>query len=150
MLEVGRLYVEYISHHLLQTKSSRLRYMIDLWSHSIRPAEFLKPDLQTALRRKWPRTGPTASTMTLSPVRFQSKNREIAPVSRNFQRIPGGFLCTSDFMAEEGVLLNFSPAKFPANREKYREFREFPIEIRLKFPGTDLIPWALLSKLVKI
>jgi hypothetical protein len=35
-------------------------------------------------------------------------------------------------------------AKFPANREKYREFRKFLIEIPHTFLGINLIPWGLL------
>jgi hypothetical protein len=38
--------------------------------------------------------------MTLSLVQFQSNNGKIAPISGNFQRNPGGFLCTSDCLAE--------------------------------------------------
>jgi hypothetical protein len=36
-------------------------------------------------------------------------------------------------VAEEAVLRNFSPPKFPANREKYREFREFSMKIPSSF-----------------
>jgi hypothetical protein len=34
----------------------------------------------------------------LSPVRFESKNREIPPISCNFKSHPGGFLCTADLL----------------------------------------------------
>jgi hypothetical protein len=44
---------------------------------------------------------------TLSPVRFESKSSEIAPISCNFESNPDGFLYTSDCVAErEGFELS--------------------------------------------
>src|ERR1017187_10002175 len=43
---------------------------------------------------------PAAMSRTLSPVHFESKSCGIAPISCNFKSNPGGFLCTSDCMAE--------------------------------------------------
>jgi hypothetical protein len=60
----------------------------------------LKPDCSSALRRKSLPTLPGAMSGTLSPVRFESKSSEIAPISCNFQSNPGGFLCTADCVAE--------------------------------------------------
>jgi|ERR1035438_2834975 hypothetical protein len=61
---------------------------------------WLKPDCSDALRRKTPQSLLTVIDMKLSPVRFESKNREIPPISCNYHRNPGGFLCTSDCVAE--------------------------------------------------
>jgi hypothetical protein len=63
-----------------------------------------------AHRRNWRQNRSTTATMTLSLVQFQSKNCEIAPISRNFQRNPGEVLCASDCMAAEEVWRNFSPS----------------------------------------
>jgi hypothetical protein len=63
------------------------------------------------------------STATLSPVRFESKSYGIAPISCNFQRNAGGFLCNPDCVAEgEG----FEPSvRFC--RAKPRPFRKLQI-----------------------
>src|ERR1035441_642721 len=68
-----------------------------------------KPDCSDALGRKRPQSCPIAITKTFSPVRFQINNRRIPPISRSFQRNAGGFLCTSDCVAEEAVRRNYSP-----------------------------------------
>src|ERR1022692_621873 len=62
--------------------------------------ESWKPDRSDALQRKGPQSLPASTSRTLSPVRFASKNREIPPISRNFEGNPGGFLCTADCVAE--------------------------------------------------
>src|ERR1039458_10380840 len=62
--------------------------------------ESLKPDCSYALRRKRPQSLPAKLSRTLSPVRFESKSCGIAPISCNSQSNPGGFLCTSDCVAE--------------------------------------------------
>src|ERR1017187_4308331 len=62
--------------------------------------EPLKPDCSDALRRKRLQSLLAAMRRTSSPVRFESKSCGIAPVSCNFQRNPGGFLCTPDCVAE--------------------------------------------------
>src|ERR1035441_894065 len=62
--------------------------------------ESLKPDCSYALRRKRLQSLPAAMSASLSPVHFESKRCGIAPISRNFQSNPGGFLCTSDCVAE--------------------------------------------------
>src|SRR5450755_593986 len=59
------------------------------------PDESLKPDCSNALRRKWPQGCPNATTKSLSSFRFENDNREITPISRNFQRNPGGLLYMS-------------------------------------------------------
>jgi hypothetical protein len=63
----------------------------------------VKPDCSSALRRKRLQSLPVEISRTLSPVRFESKSSEIAPISCNFQSNPGGFLCTSDCVAEQAV-----------------------------------------------
>jgi hypothetical protein len=63
--------------------------------------ESSKPDRSGARQRKTLQSSPSASSSALSPVRFQGKNSEIAPISRNFQGNPGGLLCTSDCVAEQ-------------------------------------------------
>src|ERR1017187_8577427 len=60
----------------------------------------LKPDCSYALRRKRLQSLPAAMSRTLSPVRFERKRCGIARISRNFKSNPGGFLCTSDCVAE--------------------------------------------------
>jgi hypothetical protein len=58
-----------------------------------------------------------ALSSALSPVLFESNEREIPPVSPNFHINTGGILCTSDSMAVHGSLLLtslrhlFAPAK---------------------------------------
>src|ERR1035441_2474993 len=75
---------------------------------------WLKPDCSDALRRKTPQSLLTVIDMKLSPVRFESKNREIPPISCNYHRNPSGFLCTSDCVAErEGFE---PPVPFQARR----------------------------------
>jgi hypothetical protein len=63
---------------------------------------------------------------------FSGKSRRI---SLHFRLCGGGGSPTKLFSG-----------KFPANGEKYREFREFPIEIHLKFLGATLILWGLLFR----
>src|ERR1017187_6562356 len=64
---------------------------------------------------------PAAMSRTLSPVRFERKRCGIAPISRNFKSNPGGFLCTSDCVAEgEGFELSvrfLEPRKGPHVRD---------------------------------
>src|ERR1035438_2054854 len=60
----------------------------------------LKPDCFGCPRRKRLQSWPAAMSRTLSPVRFERKRCGIAPISRNFKSNPGGFLCTSDCVAE--------------------------------------------------
>ena len=63
--------------------------------------------MQKPLRRKRLQSLLAAMRRTSSPVRFESKSCGIAPVSCNFQRNPGGFLCTPDCVAErEGFELS--------------------------------------------
>ncbi len=50
--------------------------------------------------RKRPQTRRTAITKTFSPVRFEGKNCETAPISSNLQSNFGRFFCTSDCVAE--------------------------------------------------
>jgi hypothetical protein len=97
-----------------RTKSSCFRLVIGLRSHCVRLTKSPKPDCRGVLRRKSPQSLPAASSRTLSLVRFQSKSCEVAPISCNFQSNPGGFLCTSDCMAEgEGFE---PPVPFRAHR----------------------------------
>jgi hypothetical protein len=67
------------------------------------------------------RACPAAMITTLSPVRFDSESRGFAAISRNFQSNPGGFLCTSDCVAEgEGFELSvrfLEPRKGPHVRD---------------------------------
>jgi hypothetical protein len=60
----------------------------------------VKPDCSDALRRKRPQSLLASLSRTLLPVRRKSKSCEIAPISWNFRSNPGGFLCTSDCVAE--------------------------------------------------
>ena len=98
----GRYALEQHSYQVLSclTKSSCFRRVIGLWSHCIRLMESCKADCFGALQRKTLQSSPSAFSSALSPVRFQSDSSEIAPIFRNFQRNPGGFLCTSDCVAE--------------------------------------------------
>jgi hypothetical protein len=81
----------------VKSRSPHYRFLIALDS----PIEGAKPDSSGALRRKTLQSSPAAFSTTLSPVRFESMNCEIAPISRNFQRNSGGFLCSSDCVAEQ-------------------------------------------------
>jgi hypothetical protein len=94
----------------------------------------LKPDCSGTLRRKRSHTSPSAIGRTFSPVQFQSKNREIAPISCNFERNPGGFLCTSDCMAEEAVWRNFSPANSLLTGKNTGNFVNFRSKFARSFP----------------
>src|SRR5271155_3313989 len=59
----------------------------------------LKPGCSDALWRERLRSLPAAKVGHFSSVPFESKNREISPISCNCERDPGGFLCTSDCVA---------------------------------------------------
>jgi hypothetical protein len=83
--------------------------------------ESSKPDCSGALQRKTLQSSPVAFSGALSPVRFEGKNSEIAPISCNFRRNPGGFLCASDCVAErKGFELSvrfLEPCKGPHVRD---------------------------------
>lgn len=68
----------------------------------------------------------------LSPI-YRAEIAKYGHVSRILRKIETGILCSPDCEAEEAVRPNYSPAKFPANREKYREFCKFSIEIPSSF-----------------
>src|ERR1017187_3153543 len=85
--------------------------------------EPLKPDCSDTLRRKRLQSLPAAMSRTLSPVRFESKSSEIAPISCNFQSNPGGFLYTSDCVAE-GETFEPSVQLVEAKARRVRRLRE--------------------------
>jgi hypothetical protein len=64
---------------------------------------------------------------------FDGKTFRIAPISRDFRGDAARFLCVADCVAERAVWIEPLSPKFPANREKYREFRVFAVEISCEF-----------------
>src|SRR5580658_910879 len=68
------------------------RFMIAFHS----PDGVYQTGLLRCLAEKNAETPATARSGALSLVRFESKRRGIAPISRDFQSNPGRFLCTSD------------------------------------------------------
>jgi hypothetical protein len=49
---------------------------------------------------KNPKKRSNGDARTLSPIRFEGRNRRIAPISRNFRSTPRGFLCDSNCLVE--------------------------------------------------
>jgi hypothetical protein len=79
--------------------SPRHRLVIALLS----PDRVIETGLRACSSEKKPQKFAPESTATLSPVRFESKSYGIAPISCNFQRNAGGFLCNPDCVAEQAV-----------------------------------------------
>jgi CheY-like chemotaxis protein len=97
----------------VKSTSPRHRFLIALCSLRARP----KADCSGAYQRKSLQTRSQGFGETLSPVRFHRDSCEILPISRNFQRSLGGFLCVPDCVAEqEGFELSvrfLEPSKEP-------------------------------------
>jgi hypothetical protein len=80
----------------VKSTSSRHRFLIALCS----PESAAESGLLRCLPEKKPANSFTGFGETLSPVRFHRDSCEILPISRNFQRSLGGFLCVPDCVAE--------------------------------------------------
>jgi hypothetical protein len=89
------------------------------------PDGIVKTGLRVTLQRKRPQTLPLGLRGTFSPVRFERRNCEITGVFSQFSKESSRFLCDLDCMAERAVLCEPFSGRFPANREKYREFSNF-------------------------
>src|ERR1035438_4031948 len=85
--------------------------------------ESLKPDCSDASQRKRRESSPAELRATHSPVQFESKSCGIAPISCNFQSNLGGFLCTSDCVAE-GETFEPSVQLVEAKARRVRRLRE--------------------------
>src|SRR5208283_1168404 len=88
--------------------------------------DFFEPDCLSALQRNEPQSLPSGSSRTLSPSPVSARNMRNCGVFRRFseesRRVSLQLRLAGGGCSHERTLLC---PKFPANREKYREFREF-------------------------